>query len=97
MHTFGIHIPKSKAKALAIDKENRNKLWMDAIQKEMTEALVACVLVEGCMPKEVQANKVGALRGYQEIKCHIIFDVKMDFTRQACFVAGEHMMEHCLT
>jgi Reverse transcriptase (RNA-dependent DNA polymerase) len=29
--------------------------------------------------------------GYQEIKCHIIFDVKMDFSRKARFVAGGHM------
>jgi hypothetical protein len=26
--------------------------------------------------------------GYQEIPCHISFDVKMDFTRKARFVAG---------
>ena len=28
------------------------------------------------------------LRGYQKIRCHIIFDVKMDFTRKARFVAA---------
>jgi hypothetical protein len=28
--------------------------------------------------------------GYKEIKCHMIFDVKMDFTRKARFVAGGH-------
>jgi hypothetical protein len=31
--------------------------------------------------------------GYQEIKCHIIFDAKMDFTRKARFVAGGHMTQ----
>ena len=31
--------------------------------------------------------------GYQHIDCHMIFDVKMDFTRKAQFVAGGHMME----
>ena len=34
-----------------------------------------------------------ALIGYTEIKCHMIFDVKMDFTRKARFVAGGHMTE----
>jgi hypothetical protein len=31
--------------------------------------------------------------GYQQIKCHLIFDVKMveNFRRKACFLAGGHM------
>ena len=28
--------------------------------------------------------------GFQEIRCHVIFDVKIDFTRKARFVAGGH-------
>jgi hypothetical protein len=28
--------------------------------------------------------------GFQEIGCHIIFDIKMDFTRKARFCAGGH-------
>jgi hypothetical protein len=31
--------------------------------------------------------------GYQEIDCHIIFDIKMDLTRKARFVAGGHTTE----
>jgi hypothetical protein len=31
--------------------------------------------------------------GYQEITCHMVFDVKMDLTRKAWFVAGGHMTE----
>jgi len=30
------------------------------------------------------------LVGYQEVSCHIVFNVKMDFTRKARFVAGGH-------
>jgi hypothetical protein len=31
---------------------------------------------------------------YQEIRCHMVYDVKMeDFRRKARFVAGGHMME----
>ncbi len=41
------------------------------------------------------SNQVAELRGFQEIECHIIFDVKMDFTRKARFVAGGHMTEAC--
>jgi hypothetical protein len=28
--------------------------------------------------------------GFQEIVCHIVFDIKMDFTRKARFCAGGH-------
>jgi hypothetical protein len=31
--------------------------------------------------------------GYQEIDFHMIFDIKMDLTRKARFVAGGHMTE----
>jgi hypothetical protein len=31
--------------------------------------------------------------GFQEIGCHIVFDIKMDFTRKARFVAGGHMTD----
>ena len=32
--------------------------------------------------------------GYQEIKCHLVFDVKMeDFCHKARFVAGGHMTD----
>jgi hypothetical protein len=31
--------------------------------------------------------------GYQRIPCHMVFDVEMDFTRKARFVAGGHVTE----
>jgi hypothetical protein len=31
--------------------------------------------------------------GHKWIKCHIIFDVRMDFERKARFVAGGHMTD----
>ena len=52
---------------------------------------MAYVPIKGVTPEEVRANKVDQLRGFQEIKCHIVFDVKMDFTQKARFVAGGHM------
>jgi hypothetical protein len=32
--------------------------------------------------------------GFQEIGCHIVFDIKMDFTRKARFCAGGHTHTH---
>ena len=44
-------------------------------------------------PEQVCHREVKELIGYQEIKCHMIFAVKMDFTWKARFVAGGHTTE----
>ena len=92
-HKFGIRVPKSVEDAVRIDNENGNRLWQDAIEKEMKKAKVAYNVVEDATPSQVRTNNCDTLRGHQEIRCHIIFDVKMDFTRKARFVAGGHMTE----
>ena len=53
----------------------------------MKKAQVAYQEVEGCTPEEVKANQVPHMKGFQEITCHLVFDVKMDFTRKARYVA----------
>ena len=37
------------------------------------------------------------LVGFTEIACHMVFDVKMDFTQKARFVAGGHLMDDLTT
>ena len=89
-HKFGIRVPKSVDEALQIDRENGNTLWYDAIQKEMKNVRVAFkVWEEGDVDEAKRGQK---LVGYQQIRCHMIFDIKMDglFTRKARFVAGGH-------
>lgn len=92
-HKFGIRIPKTIEEAMRLDLENGDTQWMDAVRKEMAKAGVAYMAVEGFTPEQVRANLCDALRGHQEIWCHIVFDVKMDFTRKARFVAGGHTTE----
>jgi hypothetical protein len=92
-HKFGIRVPKSVEEAVQIDNENGSRLWQDTIEKEMKKAKVSYNVVEDTTPSELQANECNTLRGHQEIRCHIIFDVKMDFTRKARFVAGGHMTD----
>ena len=58
---------------------------MDAIQKEMEHVMPAFTRAE-CSLEEVKSGK--ALPGYQEIKCHLVFNIKIDFMRKARFVAG---------
>ena len=63
-----------------------------AIKKEMTKVRVAYKPHQS-LPEEIRNGQVPDMIGYQEIKCHIVFDVKMDFTRKARFVAGGHTTE----
>jgi hypothetical protein len=64
-----------------LDEENGNTLWHNAIQKELKNVQVALKFLDNDEPIPI---------GHKEIPCHIIFDIKMDFTRKACFVAGGH-------
>ena len=43
--------------------------------------------MDGVTPYDVCDGKVKELTSHQEILCHMIFDVKMDFTRKARLVA----------
>jgi hypothetical protein len=54
----------------------------------MAKVKVAWVTHDGHTPQQVQAGKVSHFVGFnKEIGCHIMFDIKMDFTRKARFVA----------
>ena len=70
MHKFGIRIPKSVEQAIAIDKQNGNSLWWDAICTEIKNVWPAFEMVWEQDEKELTP-------GYQRIKCHFIFDIKM--------------------
>ena len=86
-HKFGIRIPKSVEEAKELDRKNGNTLWWDAICKEMRNVRPGF---------EIWEKSQGDIPiGYQEIKCHIVFDVKMgeNFRRKARFVAGGHLTE----
>jgi Reverse transcriptase (RNA-dependent DNA polymerase) len=84
-HKFGIEIPKTFDDCVRIDKQNGNTLWQDAIRKEMTKVRIAF---------QALGDEESVPPTFQEIRCHLIFDVKMeDFQRKARLVAGGHMTE----
>jgi hypothetical protein len=90
-HKFGIQVPKTWDEAVKLDEENGNTLWQDAIRKEMNNVRIAFKVLNGeeAIPPT-----------YQEIRCHMIFDVNMeDFRREAWFVAGGHTTDapHVMT
>ena len=83
-HNFGVLIPKSVKEALLLDDKTGTDLWQKAMEKEMKNVMPAFTFLE--QDKTVPIS-------YQHIDCHMIFDVKMDFTWKARFAAGGHMTE----
>jgi ribosomal protein L31E len=84
-HKFGIEVPRTYDDCVRLDRQNNNTLWQDAIRQEMSKVRVAFqVLDDGeTIPP-----------AHQMIRCHMVYDVKMEnFRRKARFVAGGHMTE----
>ncbi len=88
-HKFGIEVPKTVKKALALDRTNGNTFWADASSKERKEVLIAFnILPDG--------HSVPI--GYQKIPCHMIFDVKIeDYRQKARLMAGGHQTKASAT
>ena len=84
-YKFGIRLPHSVDEAIKLDKENKNTKWQDAIAKEMVHVRPALKSFIGSVQ---EANS--KLVGYQQIRCNMVFDIKLDFTRKARYVAGGH-------
>ena len=90
-HKFGVRIPKSVQEAKELDHQNGNSLWWEAICKEMKNVRPAF---------EVWEKDISQIPpGYQQIKCHMVFDVKMgeNLHQKARFVVGGHTTETPLT
>ena len=87
-------MPRLIEQAYKLDEENKTMLWQDAVAKEMRHVFPA-FSDHGISICEVKKKLIG----YQQIRCHFIFDVKMDFTRKARFVAGGHVTDppDCMT
>ena len=80
-HKYGLEIPKNFQDCVRIDLENKNTLWQDATKSEMKVARPAFELHEG---------PVSELIGYQKIRCHLVYDVKLgeNFRRKARYCAN---------
>jgi len=78
---YGIEIPRTVQQALEIDQINGNNFWRKAIEKEMTNIMIAFEILEDGMRVPP---------GWSKVTGHMIFDVKMDFTRKARWVLDGH-------
>ena len=76
-HKLGIEVLTTVDEALELDNKNGDTHWSDGISSEMDNVRVAF---------DVLPYGQNAPIGHQFVKCHIIFDVKMeDFRRKACY------------
>ena len=91
-YKYGVRLPHSVQEALRIDKETGTDFWWQAIQKEMKKVMVAFEYDDQLTPEQARSDHTKYV-GFQEISCHMVFDVKMDLTRKARFVAGGHLTE----
>ena len=66
--------------ALELDRKSNMDYWAKAIVKENKRVKSSWHAMDGVTPNDVRNGKITELTGYQEIKCYMIFDVKMDFT-----------------
>ena len=83
-YKYGIEMPRDYNHALELDKKNGNDLWQKALEKERSKVKVAMkFLKDGERPPP----------GYKKITGHWVFDIKMDLTRKARFVAGGHLTD----
>jgi hypothetical protein len=82
-HKYGIEVPTSLVRAKELDRINGNTLWMDALKLEMHNVGVVF---------EVLEDGKSAPQGWAKASGHIIWDLKMDFTREAGWVLDCHKL-----
>ena len=75
------NVPMSIAHAQKLDEINGNCLWQDAIELEMNNVAAVFEILHFNTPIPI---------GWTQSSGHIIFDVKMDFTRKARWVKDGH-------
>ena len=80
-HKCGIEIPSSVEHAFELDRKNGNNLCKDALEMEMYNIGVAFEILE---------DEKTAPAGYTKVSGHLIWSVKMDFTRKARLVLDGH-------
>ncbi|CAJ1930023.1 unnamed protein product [Cylindrotheca closterium] len=80
-HKYGAELPTSVAHAKRLDAQNGNNLWITALQLEMTQLGIAI---------ELQDHGIQAPPGWSKVSGHLVWDVKIDFTRKARWVLDGH-------
>ena len=78
---YGVENTRDVEHAYEIDARNGNTLWRDAFKKEMYNVRVAF---------EILDEGEHAPHRWKQVSRHLVWDVKMDFTRKARWVLDGH-------
>ena len=76
-HKYGIEFTTSMDHTKRIDASNGDRFWQDTIDKEMDNVVVVFEILDEVKPAPV---------GWTEASGSLVFDVKMDFTRNSRWV-----------
>ena len=79
-YKFGVRVLRNFKEAIQLDEENGNTYWQDAMALELQQ------LMDYNTFKSLGRN-ARVPRGYQQIPCRMVFDVKQSLKRKARFVA----------
>ena len=80
-HKHDIESPSIVDNMNTIDKNNSSVFWRDETEKETRDIRVAF---------EVLEKGYDAPKNYKQSIGHVIFDVKIEFERKACWVLDDH-------
>ena len=80
-HKYRIDIPRDVEHVHEIDARNGNTMSRDTLKKEMYNVGVAF---------EILDEGAHAPHGWKQVTGHLVWDVKMDFTRKARWVLDSH-------
>lgn len=84
-HKYGIQVPMNIKEAIILDqqsvKNSGEALWQDAIDLEMANVKVAFEILDTDQRVPI---------GWMKSRGHLVFDIKMDFTRKARWVKDGH-------
>ena len=85
---IGFRVPRGTREAYFLDLQNGNKLWQEAIAKELKQLhdFKTFIILEKGEEAPV---------GYSRIPYHIVYDVKWDRRRKARLVANGNMVDPC--
>ena len=82
MYKYGVEIPRNVEHAFELDQKNKNDFWRKALEKEMTNVGIAFEILPDSRAPPGWSKQTG----------HLIWDLKMDFTRKARWVLDGHKM-----
>ena len=82
-----IRVPRNAKEAIQFDQENGNKIWADAILKEL-EALMSTKVFRK-LPSSLQE---ATAKVFQFVPLWMIFDIKVDLRRKARLFIGGHVI-----